>query len=152
MAPPVIMPAMAPARLERFQNRERSMTGPNAAPKPAQAKETTRNTELSGFHASTRPTSAMPMTVSLATSSDFFSLSRMPRNSTAMSCETLDAAASSWESAVDMVAARMPARITPATTANSAPWLLITSASLTMTVSLSTLVPSIGMMPAAEML
>ena len=76
----------------------------------------------------------------------------MPRNSTAISCDTLDAAASSWESAVDMVAARIPARITPATTANSTPWLLMTSASLTMTVSLSTLVFSIGMMPAAEML
>ena len=46
----------------------------------------------------------------------------------------------------------MPARMTPAATASSAPWLLITSASRTMTVSLCALVPSIGMPPATDTL
>ena len=40
ITPPPIMPAMAPARLIRFQNRLKSISGPKVAPKPAQAKET----------------------------------------------------------------------------------------------------------------
>ena len=43
---PVTMPAMAPGRFVRFQKRPRRMTGPNAAPKPAQAKETSCITTL----------------------------------------------------------------------------------------------------------
>ena len=66
MTPPATMPAMAPGRLLRFQNRANSVTGPKDAPKPAQAKETMVNTELSGFHARTTATNAMPITVSLA--------------------------------------------------------------------------------------
>ena len=41
MALPAIMPAPAPARDVRFQNSANSMTGPNVAPNPAQANETT---------------------------------------------------------------------------------------------------------------
>ena len=47
ITPPEIMPARAPHLLARFQNRANRITGPNAAPKPAHAKDTTRNTELS---------------------------------------------------------------------------------------------------------
>ena len=76
----------------------------------------------------------------------------MPMKSCRRSCETLDAAASSWESAVDMVAARIPARMTPATNANRTPWELMRLAILIMTVSESELVVSIGISPAMETL
>ena len=61
ITPPEIMPARAPWRLLRFQNRAKSITGPKAAPKPAQAKDTMVNTELSGFQASRIATRAMPV-------------------------------------------------------------------------------------------
>ena len=48
VAPPVIIPATAPWRAVRFQKREKSIRGPKAAPKPAQAKDTTLKTELVG--------------------------------------------------------------------------------------------------------
>ncbi len=51
MAPPEIMPAKAPQRLERFQNKANNITGPKDAPNPAQAKDTMPNTELSGSRA-----------------------------------------------------------------------------------------------------
>ena len=38
-APPTI-PAIAPVLLVRFQNREKSISGPNVAPKPAHANDT----------------------------------------------------------------------------------------------------------------
>lgn len=34
------MPPMAPARVVRFRNREKSTSGPNVAPKPAHANDT----------------------------------------------------------------------------------------------------------------
>ena len=49
MAPPETIPARAPHNVVLFQNKENSTTGPNAAPKPAHAKLTISNTELSGF-------------------------------------------------------------------------------------------------------
>ena len=49
VAPPDMIPAIAPARLQRFQNKEQSTTAPNAPPKPAHAKETILNTLESGF-------------------------------------------------------------------------------------------------------
>lgn len=48
VAPPAISPAIAPYLFERFQNKERSTTGPNDAPSPAHAKLTIANTELLG--------------------------------------------------------------------------------------------------------
>ena len=42
---------ITPHCVVRFQNRAKSTTGPKAAPKPAQANETTRKTELSGSRA-----------------------------------------------------------------------------------------------------
>ena len=45
-APPTI-PAIAPALVVLFQKREKSMMGPNVAPKPAQAKETILKITLS---------------------------------------------------------------------------------------------------------
>ena len=98
------------------------MAGPKVAPKPAHAKLTTRNTELFGFHARISATSAMPKTVRrayfmLVSLSSFF-----PPKSWTRSWETEELAASSWESAVLMVAARMPAMMTPAISAKKKPY------------------------------
>ena len=65
---------------------------------------------------------------------------------------TPDAAVSSWESAVDMVHARIPARTTPATMDNSSPWRPSRSARRMMTVSDSELEEKAGMLPATEAL
>ena len=56
-----------------------------------------------------------------ATSTLFFPLIFRWKNSTARFWETEEEAASSWESAVDMVAARIPAKITPASRAAGTP-------------------------------
>ena len=45
---PTTMPAIAADEVIRFQNKEKSTTGPNAEPKPAQANSTSFNTLL--FH------------------------------------------------------------------------------------------------------
>ena len=74
MTPPVIMPANAPHLLLHFQNSAKSITGPKAAPNPAQAKETMVKTELLGSQASTTLTSAIAMTVPRATSMEAPSL------------------------------------------------------------------------------
>ena len=81
IAPPATMPAMAPCFVVRFQNREKRTSGPKAAPKPAQAKDTMRKTELLGFQASRIPTTAMPMTVPRAASMEFLGLSFLPKKS-----------------------------------------------------------------------
>ena len=150
--PPAIMPAMAPCRLDRRQNRAISMEGPKVAPKPAHAKETTRNTELSGFQASTRAIRAISTTVPRAASMVLRWSSWMPKKSVSKSWDTLEEAASSWESAVDMVAARMPARMMPATMASTGPFLLIRLASWTIMVSDSALVSRKGILPATDTL
>ena len=59
MAPPVIMPAMAPALVVLFQNRENSIIGPKVAPNPAQAKETMLKITLFSSQAITIPIRAM---------------------------------------------------------------------------------------------
>ena len=79
-------------------------------------------------------------------------LSLMPKKSCSRSLLTLLDAARSWLSAVDMVAARIPARITPATMAKNTPFVLIRSASLMMIVSESALVLSTGTLPARDTL
>ena len=98
----------------RFQNKENSITAPKVAPNPAHAKETIRNTELSGFLARKTPITAITITVSLAMSMEDFFDSFSPMQSQKRFCETHEDAAKSWESDVDMVLARIPARIRPA--------------------------------------
>lgn len=44
--PPITIPSSAQFRVIFFQKREKRMTGPNAAPKPAQEYETRPITEL----------------------------------------------------------------------------------------------------------
>ena len=46
---PENIPAIAPHLLQRFQKSAKSIIGPNVAPKPAHAKETTRKIELDGL-------------------------------------------------------------------------------------------------------
>ena len=53
------IPAIAPARVVRFQNSENSIIGPNVAPKPAHAKETTLKMTLSSSQAIAMPISAI---------------------------------------------------------------------------------------------
>ena len=119
--PPQIIPARAPCQLERLQKRARRTTGPNTAPKPAQAKDTMLNTELFGSRAINMATTAMRSNVTLsATMLSFFvslSLRILPRRSE----DTAEDAARSWESAVDIVEARIPARMIPARIAASTP-------------------------------
>lgn len=111
------------------------MTGPKAAPKPAHAKDTTRNTELSGSRARKAAIREMPSMTVRATSMPRLPLKSHRRKSLPRSCEIEEEAARSWLSAVDMVAARIPARITPASRAGSTPNWLIRLAIRTMMVS-----------------
>ena len=76
---------------------------------------------LSGSAARKTAMTAMQMTVPRATSMVCLEVSLMPNTSWSRFSEKAEAAASSWESAVDMVAARIPARMHPATTAGRMP-------------------------------
>ena len=91
------------------------------APKPAQAKETMAKTLLLGSEARKTAIMAMQITVPRATSMVCLGVSFMPKTSWSRFSENAEEAASSWESAVDMVAARIPARMRPATMAASQP-------------------------------
>ena len=66
IAPPASIPAIAPYLFERFQNRASSITGPNAAPKPAHAKDTIPKTEEFESHAITTPIMEITMSVTRA--------------------------------------------------------------------------------------
>ena len=104
----------------QFQN----SNGPNAAPKPAHAKDTIVKIELSGFCAIKTAIREMTMTVILAMRRDALVSSFFLPKSCTRFWEMLEAAARSWESAVDMVAAKIPARITPAINAGMTPCVL----------------------------
>ena len=115
--PPEIIPDIAPYLLDLLQNNERRTTGPNVAPKPAHANDTISNTELSGLPAINTATIEMITTVIQAA----FSESLTPIHSLTRFCDIPEAAARSCESDVDIVAARIPARITPAAMAAITP-------------------------------
>ena len=119
--PPEIIPDIAPYLLALLQNNERRTTGPNVAPKPAHANDTISNTELSGLPAINTATIEMITTVILATIKAAFSESLTPIHSLTRFCDIPEAAARSCESDVDIVAARIPARITPAAMAAITP-------------------------------
>ena len=97
-------------------------SGPNAAPKPAHANDTMPNTELFGSRAMITPSTAINTTVIRAISMPFFAEIFRWKVSCKMFSDTLDAAANSWESAVDMVLAKMPAKINPAMMAKNTPF------------------------------
>ena len=135
VAAPTIRPAIAPCLLERFQNSAQRTIGPKVAPKPAHAKDTISKTELSGLDAMNTAITEIATTATLATIIVVLSLSLIPRKSFKTFCATDDDAARSCESAVDIVAARIPARISPAITAATGPMPLISLAITTITVS-----------------
>src|SRR5699024_2983274 len=59
VAAPTIIPAIAPPRVIRCQQRDKTISGPKAAPKPAQAYPTKSSTDESGFIAIIAAISAM---------------------------------------------------------------------------------------------
>ena len=126
MIPPLNIPAIAPFKFVRFQNNANSITGPKVAPNPAHAKDTIWNTLLLGLDARNMAIIEITITVALATTTFFFSESLIPNTPSNIFSVTLDEAAKSCESDVDMVDARIPARIIPATMAKIKPCLLIT--------------------------
>ena len=135
IAPPEIIPASAPCQFERLQKRANNTTGPNTAPKPAHAKETMPNTELFGSRAIKAAITAMASKVKRAAFIAFFLSPVLATLSPKRSEDTAEDAAKSCESAVDIVEARMPARIVPASKAGRIPCLLNKSAICTMIVS-----------------
>ena len=73
MIPPESIPAMAPARLIRFQKSENRITGPKVAPNPAHAKETMEKMTLFSSHAMIIPTRAIKSSMILEICMTFLS-------------------------------------------------------------------------------
>ena len=111
--PPDTMPATAPGRLVRFQNREHTTSGPKAEPRPAHASETSPMILLSGFHAMMQATTAITRTVIRLTFNTFLSSASGFRIFLKISFDAEEAQTRSWESAVDIMAARIPQRNKP---------------------------------------
>ena len=95
IAPPVTIPARAPCQFVLLQKSAKSMVGPKAPPKPAQAKETIRKTELFGFQARITPMTAITKREALATFISFFSGRSTWKKLVRISFETDEDAASS---------------------------------------------------------
>ena len=117
IAPPLTIPAIAPTLFVLLIKRAQRMIGPNAAPKPAHANETILKTELPGSLARKIAITEITTTEILARTIDFFAESLTLKVSCTRFCEILEAAfdqlvdLSSY--AVDIVEARIPARIMP---------------------------------------
>src|SRR5699024_4534852 len=112
---PVMMPAAAPGAFRRRQYSDARMTGPNAEPKPAQAKPTRSRIDEFGFAAMTPATTATTATAMRDASiavDDFRSLLTTPRYRSSISA---DDDTSSCDEMVDMIAASTAVRIRPAT-------------------------------------
>ena len=137
IAPPATIPLSAPHLLVRFQNSEQSIIGPNDAPKPAHAKDTMLNTDELGSQARITATTeiiiSVTLAITIAIAFEVLILNRPPM----MFSETPEEAVRSWLSAVLIVDARIPARITPAISANTAPFSASRLEILMMIVSLS---------------
>ncbi len=135
--------------MARFQNRENRTSGPKAPPKPAHAKDTIPKTELSGSLAMNTPMMAITTTVNLAMSISRCLLSFRPKIAWAISWDTLEDAAKSCESAVDMVHAKMPASTTPPKMVATMPFWLKSIANL-MTIFSESAEDKISIFPVAE--
>ena len=92
------------------------MIGPNDAPRPAHAYETTSNTELLGSSAITNAIAAITTIEIFETSKTCFSVASFLIRRLKMSVAKDDDATKSCESAVDIIAARIADNIMPATT------------------------------------
>ncbi|OQB03117.1 MAG: hypothetical protein BWY20_01739 [Spirochaetes bacterium ADurb.Bin215] len=111
VAAPVTMPLRAPHQVVRFQQRDRIMSGPKAAPKPPHAYPTMERMFPLSVAAMRTASRANPTTPARLMIIFFFeSRSLMPGTSSVSE----DVSTSSWESAVDMTAARTAARTKPA--------------------------------------
>mgnify|MGYP000667720345 CR=1 FL=1 len=108
IAPPDTIPARAPWKVVLLQNSEQITRGPNAAPNPAHAKDTIPNIELFGSRAMITPRTDTTTTVSLAAIMLAFGERFRWKVSCKIFCDTLEDAARSCESAVDIVLARIP--------------------------------------------
>ena len=113
IAPPDTIPASAPHLFVRFQKRAQRINGPKAAPNPAHAKDTIAKTELSGLEAMITPITEITIKVTLAIIMEAFSLKSFTNTSFTIFCDTPEAAAKSCESAVDIIAARIPHKNKP---------------------------------------
>src|SRR5699024_3370119 len=107
-------PAIAPVALRRFQYSESRTSGPNAEPKPAQAKPTRPKMESDGLIASAAASNAMTNTAQRERlirvfSGKFFLVIIFHRSSMSEE-ETI----SSCEDMVDIIAARTAVRTKPA--------------------------------------
>ena len=114
MPPPLSMPAIAPALVTRFQNKENSIIGPKVAPKPAQAKETTMNITLFSSMAMIMEQIAIIIKVILVQYRTVLSEASFLNIPWKMFLEKADAAISKYESEELIVAAKIPAITIPA--------------------------------------
>lgn len=113
-APPPTIPEIAPLRVVRFQNSEKIIKGPNAAPNPDHAKDTKLKMELLGFKAIMIPTIATAIVVNLVTRRICLSVAFLLKILRYKLLPTLEDTNSNWESAVLIVAARIPESTIPA--------------------------------------
>ena len=105
---PTNMPATAPPKVSRRQNRLSSMVGPKAAPNTPQAFSTRpMMVPLFGLEATIRAITAMMMTTTRPAHSISLSEASLRNTGLYTSLAKAEAEASSWESAVDMDAASM---------------------------------------------
>ena len=112
VAPPAIIPAIAPALVVFSQNSEKSMIGPNVAPNPAQAKDTTLNMTLFSSSAINIATKDMQRSVILVTRSTALSSASLLISPWYMFLDKEEADNNRYESAELMIAANMPASTT----------------------------------------
>ena len=117
--PPETIPATAPARFVLLQNRDITTVGPKAAPRPAHALDTSPIILLFGFHAMINATTETAITVILATVRTSFESASFLTNWWYKSSDAADAVTRSCESAVDMIAARIPQRKIPPINGNA---------------------------------
>ena len=110
---PVSMPAMAPDLVVRFQYRLKSVSGPNEAPRPAQAYETTLKMIESSLQATAMPKSRTQASVMRLTMSTWLSVASFLKTPRKMFSATDEPVISRYDEALDIEAARMPETTRP---------------------------------------
>ena len=105
---------MAPCKFARLQYKAASIKGPNDAPKPAQAYDTTLKMEEFSSIAIKIPNNKITTSVILATINTEVSLAFFFSKPLYMLLETAEPASSNYDDAEDIVAAKIPDITTPA--------------------------------------
>lgn len=121
MLPPVSIPAIAPALVVLFQKSDKIMSGPNVAPKPAHAKDTTWNITLRSSKAIIMPNRDIARSVIRDIIIICLSVASLLIIPLKISRDSADEAMSRYESDELIVAARIPDMITPASSGGSSP-------------------------------